>query len=363
MKVGFISGDWSNITDPDTGHPTPGGAGWYRLGMPAEFLSRHGIETVHCELVNIDRKRTDRGFWLNDFDGVEHQDCDIIVVQRWMDERAADAILHARKSGQVIINDIDDWYWGLHRKNAAYDASDPRKNPRMNRDHYLRAVHASDAVTVSTPFLRQKFIEQGMDTILIRNAIDLERWEWREPRDTPMPTIGWVGSTLYRSGDLETLTGVVSAACKRLGANFMHAGLFGGADHAGVALRLPEEILMARDGCSILEYPTLFRGIDIGIVPLNEVDFNRAKSAIKGMEYAASGIPFVAQGIDEYNWLREEVGIGNTARKPKQWINRLVALGDPEERIRQAKRDRDALQALDMERRWKDWLEVYESLT
>lgn len=362
MKIGFISADWSDITDPDTGHPTPGGAGWYRMALPSKYLARNGIETVYCELVSIDRENSDHGIWLHDFDGHSHDNCDIIVVQRWMDERAAEVIEMGRKAGQIIVNDVDDWYWGLSPKNRAYQASDPKNNPRVNRDHYRRAVSASSALTVSTPFLQEKLDSSDTPAYLLRNAIDLERWEYTEPEEVMFPTIGWVGSTYHRSGDLETLNGVLSQVCKRINANFMHSGRFSGSDHAGTLAGLSEDILLEEDGCSILEYPKLFNGIDIGIVPLSDIPFNHAKSAIKGMEYAASGIPFVAQATPEYKWLQQEHGIGRTAKKPNNWISLLSAYEDLDRRVEDARANREALEALNIEHKWADWLQVYKDL-
>jgi spore maturation protein CgeB len=77
--------------------------------------------------------------------------------------------------------------------------------------------------------------------------------------------------------------------------------------------------------------------MDIGIVPLNKLPFNEAKSNLKGLEYAMSGIPFVSYGSKEYQKLESE-GAGNTARKPKDWIKHMERLIDPVERKRQADR-------------------------
>jgi hypothetical protein len=58
-------------------------------------------------------------------------------------------------------------------------------------------------------------------------------------------------------------------------------------------------------------YHLMFQ-MDIGLVPLNDIPFNRAKSFIKGLEYTASGIPFVAQGTGEYELLATD-GVGRVA--------------------------------------------------
>ena len=75
----------------------------------------------------------------------------------------------------------------------------------------------------------------------------------------------------------------------------------------------------------------------VGIVPLNSLPFNEAKSSVKGLEYAMTGIPFVAYASNEYKKLELE-GSGNTAKKPMQWIKNMERLLDPAVRKEQADR-------------------------
>jgi hypothetical protein len=78
--------------------------------------------------------------------------------------------------------------------------------------------------------------------------------------------------------------------------------------------------------------------IDIGIVPLTTNQFNEAKSNLKGLEYALSGIPFVASDTQEYRDLHD-IGIGRIAKSNKDWLKHLKQLIDPE--VRQAERERN----------------------
>jgi hypothetical protein len=80
-------------------------------------------------------------------------------------------------------------------------------------------------------------------------------------------------------------------------------------------------------------YPTLLC-FDIGIVPLSDLPFNRAKSAIKGIEYASAGIPFIASDLDAYKDLHATYALGRLASKPSKWIQHIEKLCDPE--VRQA---------------------------
>jgi hypothetical protein len=363
MKVGFVSADWSDIPDPETGFPSPGGSCWYRVAMPALELAKNGIETVQCELISLDRSSTDRGIWLHDFGGQVHDDCDVVVLQRWMGEEAPEVIRHARKSGQIVVNDIDDWYWGLSTKNAAFKAIDPKLNPECNKDHYAAAIAASDAAIVSTEFLEQKISRLNRNCHVIRNAIDLHRWKPQEVPEDPANNIGWVGSTFHRSGDLETLRGVLGPLVKSVDGTFIHAGVFGDAVHAGILAGVEESRLRTRPGCSIFEYPTLFEGIDVGIVPLYDMPFNHAKSYIKGVEYAAAGVPFIAQDTPEYRFLRDEYGVGYTAKRAKDWIAKFRKLQVREERVQAVEQNLQGIQPLDIRLRWKEWADLFYSLS
>jgi hypothetical protein len=357
MKIGYVTADWSDIEDPSTGHPTFGGSGWYRVGLPSQYMNRNGVESVACELISAAK---DGHLWLHDWNGKIHDDCDIIVFQRWMGEDAPEVIRKARAAGQIVVNDVDDWYWGLHPTNEAYKASDPKVHPTCNRDHYWKALEASDAITVSTPFLREKLKDMPGDVVLLRNAIDLERWTARTVSGTAH-NVGWVGSTLHRSGDLETLKGIIGPFVDQYGLEFVHCGMWNRGVTAGQQAGVSPERETTYPIVSILEYPDLVKKIELGLVPLNDVPFNHAKSAIKGMEYAASGIPFVAQRTPEYDWLSEECGVGLTANKPKEWVRRLASMMDLETYRMHAIDNRAHVAQLDMKIKVHDWISAYES--
>lgn len=371
MRIGFACGDWGMRALDDDGTPTLGGSGWYRMGLPSDFLTRNGHT---CVLGTLVRRRSTGEFGVATWDGEHHWGFEIIVMQRWMNEGLADEMHEARaQHGQRFVNDVDDHYEGLDTRNMAWRSSHPKWDAErgrfvdervndVNRDEYRRVLAASDLLTVSTPYLADRLAKYGVEIAVLRNAIDLERWLPHEQHDPP--TLGWVGAQPWRSGDLEALRGVLDPELQRRGWSFHHSGHIGdtpateqlGIDVTAVHCTLSP---LAR----IFEYPQLFEPIDVGIVPLSNVPFNHAKSAIKGMEYAAAGIPFVASAMPEYEWLRDTHGIGLTARRPADWRKRLDQLADLGERRRMAREQRRALEALDWSRRWLDWLDAYAALS
>jgi hypothetical protein len=83
-------------------------------------------------------------------------------------------------------------------------------------------------------------------------------------------------------------------------------------------------------------------------VPLRDVAFNRAKSWVKGLEYAAASVPFVAQDLPEYGRLATGHGIGLLAHRTRDWLRWLERLQDPGFRGEEAERNLLAVTRLDI---------------
>lgn len=351
-----MSLDWSDIKDR-AGHPTPGGAGWYRCAIPAKYLAQNGIQTVYGPNV---RAKRDGHFVVVDWDQVEHDDLDVIVIQRWMQANAAPAIKRAVASGQVIVNDVDDHYDGLATSNRAWLATHPKLFPDNNRNLYKEALAASSALTVSTRFLVPKMERFGKPVFHVPNMLDLERWDVQDVSGPPV--VGWVGVTAFRSGDLESLKGILEPwMLRHPEVGFHHSGYHQKLPGVDAALGLSRPISVTPMD-NILKYPAMFEHFNIGIVPLTLNNFNEAKSSIKGIEYSACGIPTIASPTKEYERLRARNAC-RIAHKAKQWQAHLDVLLDPKERIKSGRIARSAVeQHYDVEKNWQNWSKVYEEL-
>jgi glycosyltransferase involved in cell wall biosynthesis len=152
-----------------------------------------------------------------------------------------------------------------------------------------------------------------------------------------MPRVGWVGATSHRSGDLEVLQGVLGPWMRqRDAAPLVHAGHRPGARQtAWRAWAVHADEVVAVNLQPAPTYPMLLGTMDVGLVPLRMAPFNMAKSNIKGLEYAAAGVPFIATPTDEYRRLATE-GVGLLAARPAHWRRHLDGLMDAEHRQRVA---------------------------
>lgn len=359
--IGFASMDWSTIPGPDS-HPTPGGSGWYRCHLPQQALAAAGVET-HIGRLIFNRRHGVFGVreWGAEDGSTDHFDCRIVVLQRWMLQGLWDDIAIARSHGQIVVQDVDDWFFGLASQNLASRALNV--DPRSNLSHYRKVLIASDLVTTSTPYLAQRLSSFLPNVRLVRNHIDIdEPGRWPQTLQRSWPVLGWAGAIPWRSGDLETLRGILGTIVER-GTPFHHAGFIDHPDwpSAGDVLRLPPGRCTTSPMATVAEWPHRFADFDIGIVPLSDRPFNEAKSAVKGMEYVAAGKPFVAQATGEYKWLAG-LGVGRAAQRPRDWHRQLGELltMSAEEREVEAKANQEALRAarLTTEHLAEAWLDA-----
>ena len=263
----------------------------------------------------------------------------------------------AQELGQIIVVDVDDYYPGLHESNLAYATTDPKHNKVTNREHYHNVIMAADWVTVSTPFLCDYYSQFRDNVVMIRNGINPDQFTKRDVKNRK-PMLGWAGSIAWRSNDVETAVPWLSEFLEEHDLMFHHAGdMIDAPKFADLTGVNPDRIITSRM-VPLHRYSELLN-FDIGIVLLSDIDFNKAKSTIKGLEYAATNIPFVAQGLPEYARLAE-LGVGRVANTPDEWKQHLTELLDYKTRKREAAVQRNlAIKDHSIQARAHEWVEFY----
>lgn len=326
-SVAWISGDWTE----HEGRPEPNGCTWYRMVLPAREVQKHGWETG----IGHPRMSPDVGIGLAYEDGML-TGWDVSVFKLLMHQAVPGLLRMMRERGERVIVDVDDFHFGLHEENVAFNATNPHKNADNNRMHYEAGIRAADTVTVSTQFLADFYEARCRDVRLIRNAIDAERFHIVEQPEEPV--FGWVGGTLWRSHDVELLAEWMPDFVKDYGVSVHHSGHIPG-DGRHFAARAGLRRVQTLPMCLVKDYPRLLEPISVGLVPLVRNDFNEAKSHLKGLEYAAAGIPFIASPTLEYQILAE-AGVGRLASTPDEWRDHATELLDPAVRRAEADRNR-----------------------
>ena len=269
----------------------------------------------------------------------------------------------AKALGQKIVVDIDDFFDGLDESNQAHAVTDPRRNSDNNTEHYNSIIAQADAIITSTPFLYEYYSKKYKNVFLVRNGIDISRWNKRHDRASNRPTIGWVGATPWRSRDLETLNPWIGSYIDKNKLLFHHSGHLGnGSPFARDQLKINKRYCSETPLSPINQYPKLFLNMDIGLVPLNDVPFNHAKSYIKGLEYAAAGVPFVASNAPEYQFLAD-AGVGRVANNEEEWKYHLTELLNPQMRKDEAMINYELVRDMfSMQVRGSDWSNTMERI-
>lgn len=326
-SIAFVTGDFATNVNP----PSPNGCAWYRMVLPSRLLPPFGWETA----VGMPRVTNEHGIGIAHEGGVL-MGFDVTVLKLLMHESVPTMIRKMQANGQRIIVDVDDFHFGIDAENIASNATNPHSNPTNNRMHYEMGIRAADTVTVSTAFLADFYERRVRDVKLVRNAVDTERFSCVLQADNPV--YGWVGGTWWRSGDIELLAEWLPAFVKDTKVAVHHSGHIPN-DTKHFAVRAGLTRVQTSPMALIADYPQLLNRFQVGLVPLTRQPFNEAKSNLKGLEYAAAGIPFIATPTEEYRLLAE-AGVGRLAETPDEWRDHAMELLDVEVRINEAARQR-----------------------
>lgn len=140
-----------------------------------------------------------------------------------------------------------------------------------------RLIRWSSAVTCGNPNIAAHVRSRGAEAVLVPSAVDLRLFHPRQTANE-IPRIGWIGThTTYPF--LERLLPLLD----RLASEHRFELTIIGSGRADVDTRPWNMATEAED----------FRSFDIGLYPLADDEWSAGKSALKAVQYMASGVPFV----------------------------------------------------------------------
>ncbi len=293
------------------GFPVSGGSGQYRVRLPLRALIQAGwvqAESVPEQIARLPSV-TELG---------KIAPTTVLLHQRLgpENERAVKAWRQIFPELRVVFG-MDDRLDAVPRKSSVYELT-RRANPDA-RAKLRRMIALCDAVVVSTKPL-QELVEEIAGTSkpihVIPNAIDWNTWSnWYRPRmpfRIGKPRVGWVGAMQHR-GDLELLIPVIQATHEEI-------------DWVFFGMRLPEfEHLLAEkhDWVSFEEYPRKMAqlDLDLAVAPLEDNEFNRAKSNLRLIEYGALGYPVICSDVEPYR--ENSPPVFRIPNVPELWIEKI----------------------------------------
>jgi O-antigen biosynthesis protein len=243
-------------------------------------------------------------------------------------ETLSELARQCKASATPIVFDLDD---DLMNVPAAKDPGGvyPPFAPAMRE---LLAV--ASMTTVSTEPLLELYQARTDNAVLVPNRLDPRHWSvavdptveipeaLREPRTGPR--ILYMGSPTHQE-DLDMVLPAFERLRAEFGATLYIIGVIRGGDapEGVVPLKPPN----ARYDQFIGWFRAVAPHFDVAIAPLTDASFNRAKSALKFMEYAAAGVPVVASRVIPYDGMVRDGVDGLLADADADaWVDAITSL-------------------------------------
>lgn len=224
---------------------------------------------------------------------------DVVHIHRRCDPAAQRiAEMGSRQGAAVVWDDDDDL--------SAIPRGDPRhaKLGGLSGARRLAAVRRmlalADLVTTPSAGLVARFRELGArDAIVVENQLASQFLVDARPHDGLV--VGWVAGLEHRA-DLERIP--VRAVLEQLLAAHRELRVV----TVGLSLAIADPRYVHVPPIQLGELPAQIAGFDVGIAPLADIPFNRARSNIKLKEYAGAGVPWLASMVGPYAGLGEDQG-------------------------------------------------------
>lgn len=331
MKIAFIAA-------PDA----PGG--WYRgIGPMLALHQRRGHEIRQLAVPRADiRAELVPG-------------CDVLHVYRWHEPEVIQLTRHAKERGLAIVYDNDDDMTAIPKDNDNYRDYGALAGERA-KSQIAKLVQMADLVTVPTPRLVERYREWGAEHVeVIENYVPDAALTVHAPPNGDV-VVGWLAGNEHHL-DVDRLP--LRDAFGRLLDAYEQLRI----RTIGVSLKLRHERYEHVPRVHFFDLPGAMAQFDVGIAPLADIPFNRARSDVKLKEYASAGLPWLASPVGPYAAYGEREGgrlVDDGAWFPV--LDRLVR--SRRERARLRRRARAWARRQSIDRFATQWEDVYaEALT
>ena len=216
--------------------------------------------------------------------------------------------------GKPIVYDIDDAIFHMYGGEAA----SPLVRRLLNRK-LEPLLRTASACCCGNAYLQKYAARFCSDSIVVPTVVDTEIYKPRQTGTNDPLVIGWIGSPSTWCNVEPILPLLVEVALER-GVKVRAIG----AGHKAAGVSFPG--LESVDWCEETEVDEV-RKMDIGIMPLLDLPFQRGKSGYKLIQYMACGLPVIASPIGVNSEIVEPGANGLLATNPEEWrkgLHRLI---------------------------------------
>jgi len=254
------------------------------------------------------------------------QGADVVIYGVNHDGRKVSMVHGGKKvHGYKIICDTDDLVSDIPAYNFAsqmfYDSIGFKRL-------FVTQYQLADAVTCSTPYLTERIKEYTPNVHLVPNCIDTALWKGvrrreKEARHRGDIRIYWGGGGGHYDDVLKVRDPLLRICAEHPQVKLIFSNFV-----PGWAANLPPHrvfFLPLANYRGQWQRLLTWLCVDIGLAPLVDNDFNRAKSHVKWLDYAMARIAGVYERIDAYDSVVEGV-TGYKANSPDEWYDKISLL-------------------------------------
>ena len=290
-----------------------------------------------------------------------------------------------KKIGKKIVVDFDDNMFSISPmsphynefgvENVKYRMKDGRElmlwedgkninlaDNRKRMDSIKAACEQADMVTTTTDILADVYKPYSQKVAALPNCIDPALWGKLPLIPHDEIRLFWGGGTSHYE-DWCLLSDALPVVMKK------HKNVklvLMGAKFDGTLKQIPKDRVEFHYWVPTPAYPYYARilNADIGLIPLQDTEFNRCKSSLKWVEYSAMSVPSVTSYVSPYKESATENNGVFVENDTEAWIDGLSYLIE-----NKAKRDVMASAALttindqfNIHSKYKMWLDAYREL-
>jgi hypothetical protein len=283
---------------------------YVRCQIPARALERVGVSS-HCS----------NDVYCNNVTGLPdgHERFPVFVFQTpFGDKREVELVRRLKAVGKTIVVEFDDDMFHFPPGTRELLSNVQKKD---NQETVREISRLADVITVSTPELVPVYKRFCPNVAVLPNCIDLDDYP-KPKRAGKRLTIGWAAANELNNFAL------VASTLKHMVEDYDHVDIaIGGDPKAFDMVKVPANRKVWLEPCSIEDFPKMIRNFDIAVIPLIESKFNAGKSELKGLQYGALKIPFLASDVPPYQRFARMAGTQDfLITKQKQWLPRLRQL-------------------------------------
>lgn len=295
-------------------HTEETAVGFYRIAQPAVALNK--LPNVEVKRLPFDPKSPNAQAYSSEFYAKLGEWADVMVFQRVDNPKSLALVLSMKDTFKIpVIVEVDDYIHGVKSDNLAYKDYQPGSPTRYYAERMMRAA---DGMTVSTPWLKELYQNYCQNIEVLPNCVDLDFITKFKQREYDGIRIGYAAASGHQR-DLMIAKNALMAILQENKDVTLH--IFG-AKHK----ELPNHKQIKFHNWVTFDryYRKLATiGLDIGIAPLEDTYYNRAKSNLRWLEYSSLKIPTIASPVAEFKNTIKHAKDGFLAKEPMDWYKYL----------------------------------------